>query len=335
LPLLAMWPRLAQLAAPIALILFAESWGTMRTLALKHGDPLDANRELGAIGAANLAAALVQGMPVGAGFSAGAANEAAGAQSRLAAAAAALALLAIALFASGWIARIPEPVLAAVVIAALTHALSLAPIIHLFRIRRDQWVAVGAALGVLGLGVLNGMLLAIALSIALLLYDFARPVISELGRVGDGSDFVDIAQHPEAKPLAGVGIYRPDAPLFFANAETALREIGAKVRLGAMATVVVSLEESNDLDSTALEALGEFAQGLAKIGKRLIIARAHDQVRAALAIAGFADLARTSTYSVADAAALAQSHQAQSHHAQSHHAQSHQAQSHHAQSHHA
>ena len=230
LPPLAMWPRLAQLAIPIALILFAESWGTMRGLALKHGDPLDANRELGAIGVANVAAALVQGMPVGAGFSAGSANEAAGAQSRVAALLAALAILALALFAARWIARIPEPVLAAVVIAALTHALSPKPIIHLFQIRRDQWVAVGAALGVLVLGVLNGMLAAIALSIVLLLYDFSRPQISELGRVGDSSDFVDLARHDDASRVAGIGIYRPDAPLFFANAETALRAIAARIR---------------------------------------------------------------------------------------------------------
>ena len=303
LPPLALWPRLAQLALPIALILFAESWGTMRGLALKHGDPLDANRELGAIGVANLAAALAQGMPVGAGFSAGSANEAAGAQSRFAAVAAALALLALALFAGRWIARIPEPVLAAVVIAALTHALSPAPIIHLFRIRRDQWVAVSAALGVLVLGVLNGMLAAIVLSIALLLYDFSRPAISELGPVGDSRDFVDMAHHADAGRLPGIGIYRPNAPLFFANAESALRAIGALVRSADPATVVLSLEESNDLDSTALEALGEFAQVIAHAGRRLILARTHDRVRDLLTRAGLTDLAASGTFSVADAVA--------------------------------
>src|SRR5579859_705353 len=75
--------RLAQFTLPLVLILFAESWGTIRALALRHGDSVDANRELGALGAANLASAIVQGMPVGAGFSAGSASEAAGATSRL------------------------------------------------------------------------------------------------------------------------------------------------------------------------------------------------------------------------------------------------------------
>jgi MFS superfamily sulfate permease-like transporter len=301
LPPLALWPRLAQLALPIALILFAESWGTMRGLALKHGDPLDANRELGAIGAANLAAALVQGMPVGAGFSAGSANEAAGAQSRFAAVVASLAILALAVFASRWIARIPEPVLAAVVIAALTHALSPAPFMQLLRIRRDLWVAVGAALGVLVLGVLNGMLAAIVLSIALLLYDFSRPAISELGRIGDSSDFVDLARHEDARRVPGIAIYRPDAPLFFANAETAIRAITARIRTGNAVAVVLSLEESNDLDSTALEVLGEFAQSLAHDGRLLMLARIHDPVRELLVLAGLTELAANGTFSVADA----------------------------------
>ena len=308
LPPLALVPRLAQLAAPIALIVFAESWGTMRSLALKHGDTLDANRELGAIGAANIASALAQGMPVGAGFSAGSANEAAGATDRLAAAAASLALLALALFAGPEIARIPEPVLAAVVVAALTHALSPAPILRLFRINRDQWISVAAAVGVLALGVLDGMLAAIALSIAHLLYDLSHPSISELGQVGDGHDFVDIARHPEAHPLPGMAIFRPNAPLIFANAEASLRVIGVAARAKTAArVVVVSLEESTDLDSTAIDALGEFAQSLAAGGQQVILARAHDRVRDVLALAGLGALSGTATYSVADAAEHASS----------------------------
>ncbi len=74
--------RLIQLTLPLVLILFAESWGTMRALALRHGDTIEPDRELAALGVSNIAAAIVQGMPVGAGFSAGNANEAAGAQSR-------------------------------------------------------------------------------------------------------------------------------------------------------------------------------------------------------------------------------------------------------------
>ncbi len=298
----ALWSRLVQLAAPIALILFAESWGTMRSLALQHGDAITANHELGALGASNLAAALVQGMPVGAGFSAGSANEAAGAASRLAGAAASAALLVLALFGGRWISQIPEPVLAAVVIAALTHALSPAPLVRYFRLNRDQWIAVAAALGVLSLGVMAGMLGAIALSIAALLYALSHPTISELGRVGDSHDYVDLARHPEARTTSALALFRPNAPLMFANAEPALSAIARKAIASPAGTVILSLEESNDLDGTAIEALGEFADELGKAGKRLILARAHDHVRDVLANAGLTDLARDSTFSVADAA---------------------------------
>lgn len=298
-------PRLAQLAAPIALILYAESWGTMRNLALKHGDTLEPNRELGALGLANMAAALVQGMPVGAGFSAGNANEAAGAASRCAAVVAALALLGLALFAAPLIARIPEPVLAAVVVAALTHALNPAPILRLFHLRRDQWVALAAALGVLVLGVLNGMLAAIALSIATLLYDLAHPSVSELGQVAGGHDFVDIARHDDARAIPGVAIFRLNAPLIFANAESALAAIAARAALAAQPVVVISLEESNDLDATAIDALGEFAAARAAAGQRVVLARAHDRVRDVLGEAGLGNLAANATFSVADAVAVA------------------------------
>lgn len=299
------WARMAQLAVPIALILFAESWGTIRTMALRHGDTIESNRELVALGVANMAAALVRGMPVGAGFSAGAASEAAGAHSRLTALTAALAVLLLALFAAGLIAAIPEPVLAAVVIAALAHALSPGPLVRLFRLDRDQWIAVGAALGVLTLGVLNGMLAAVALSVAALLHTYARPRISALGRVGDGHDFVDMRQHADARGLPGVGIYRPNAPLFFANAEGALAEVARMAARDGAHTVVLSLEQSADLDSTAVEALGEFVGAEGKAGRRVILARLHDRARAVLAASGLDGVAATGTFSVADAVAQA------------------------------
>ena len=301
----AVWARLMQLAAPIALIVFAESWGTMRGLALRHGDTISPNRELAAIGVANVAAALAQGMPVGAGFSAGSANESGGARSRVAALTAAMALLLLGLLAGPLIARIPEPVLAAVVIGALTHALSPAPFVTLFRIGRDQWIALAATLGVLGLGVLNGMLAAIALSIAQLLYRLSHPSVSELGRLGESHDFVDVAQHPDAHAVAGVAIFRPNAPLIFANAEAVLREIGHKADAGPATTVVLSLEESNDLDSTATEVIGEFCTALAGASRRLILARVHDRVRLVLTAAGQGALAKAATFSVADAVAAA------------------------------
>ena len=192
------YSRLAQFTVPLVLILFAKSWGTTRTMALRHNDTVDANRELAALGIANLASAYFLGIPVGAGFSAGSASEAAGSTSRMTGAIAAISLIAIVLFAMPLIAALPEPVLAAVVIAALIHALDPGPIVRLWQLDRDQFVALGAAAGVLVLGVLDGMLLAIALSLAALLQRLATPRAARLGRLAESRDYVDVARHTDA-----------------------------------------------------------------------------------------------------------------------------------------
>ena len=294
--------RLAQYTLPLVLILFAESWGTVRALALRHGDTVEANRELGALGFANLASSLVQGMPVGAGFSAGSASEAAGASSRATGVIAAAGLTALIVFAMPLIAQLPEPVLAAVVIAALTHALDPAPLVRLWRLDRDQYVALGAAVGVLALGVLDGMLLAILLSLAALLHRLATPNVARLGRLGHSRDYVDLARHSNAVAPSTIAIWRPTAPLFFANAERMLAVI-TKGMLAepTMRATVVSLEESYDLDSTALDALVEFDGAMAARGVRVQLARLHDQARDLLAADGATDLDQRSSYSVDDA----------------------------------
>jgi MFS superfamily sulfate permease-like transporter len=296
------WSRLVQLALPLTLILFAESWGTMRALALRHGEQLSATRELAALAGANLASALAQGMPVGAGFSAGSASEAAGAASRLTGMVGAISVAGVVLFAAALVARIPEPVLAAVVIAALTHALSLAPLTRLFAINRDQWVALVAALAVIGFGALNGMLVAIALSLGTLLHRLASPSLSQLGRLGESHDYVDLARHRDAAGVPSIAIFRPNAPLFFANADACLGQIAdAARRYPSGTTIILSLEESDDLDSSAVEAIAELDKALSTDRMALHLARAHDRVRVLLAVSGLTILAKQASFSVADA----------------------------------
>lgn len=298
-------PHIVRLCLPLVMILFAESWGTVRSLSLRRGDPVDADRELRAFGLANLASALVRGMPVGAGFSAGSASEAAGAVSRFAALSAALLLALLVAFGLDFVARLPEPVLAAVVIAALLHALDPSPFLQLNRVDRDQYLAVIAALGVFVAGILNGMLIAIALSFLLLIRRLGSRRTATLGRLGGGHDFVDIDRHPDAVPVPGIVILRPAQPLFFGNADPVLGEVARKARLNDAARgIVVSLEETFDLDSTALDALQEFDVTMGKSGRAVVYARVHDRVRDLLAAAGTGDMAARSAYSVDDAVAL-------------------------------
>ncbi len=298
--------RLIQLTLPLVLILFAESWGTMRALALRHGDTIEPDRELVALGVSNLAAALVQGMPVGAGFSAGNANEAAGAESRWSSLIAAGALAVLVVIASGLIAHLPEAVLAAIVISALAHALDPSPLIRLWKIDRDQWIALAAAAGVLVFGVVNGMLLAVAFSVAALMSRLALPQIARLGRLPGTRDFADIARHPEAQVPEHIGIWRPSEPLFFANAERTLTTIATEAeRDPAIKVVILSLEETFNLDSTALEAIQETDKRIAANGRTFLLARARDPVRDILTAAGADKLVGRAYYSVEDAAEAA------------------------------
>lgn len=297
--------RLAVLIPPLFLILLAESWGTMRGLALRHGDELDANRELRALGWANLAAGAAQGMPVGAGFSAGSASEAAGGRSRATGAIAAAALLVLMLVGRDALAHLPKPVLAAVVIAALTHALDPAPLRRLWHLRRDFAVAAAAAAGVLLLGVLEGMLAAILLSLLLLIRRLSSPQIVRLGRLG-AHDFVDIERHPDAELPPSLAIWRPAEPLFFGNAEPVFAAVEARSGGGRpMRSIVLSLEESFDIDSSALDALLEFDRRLADRGIVLHLARVRDGIRDLLLRAGAADLVRRCAFSVDDAVTAA------------------------------
>jgi MFS superfamily sulfate permease-like transporter len=299
------WTGVVEIALPLFLILFAESWSSIRGLALPHGDKVSTNRELLALGCANLGAGLLQGMPVGAGFSASSAAEAAGAKSRLAGLAAMAVILLLGLWGRGIIALLPAPVLGAVVIASLFHALDLSPLLRLWRIDRDQYVATAAVVAVLALGVLDGMLIAVGFSLLALLQRFSAARVSELGQIGDSHDFVDLARHPEARTEKEILILRPAEPLFFANAEEILATITA--RAAGSRIIVLSMEESPDLDSTALDALSDFDAGLARAGKTLLLARIKDHIRDALRRVGAADLADQRSYrSVADAFAAAQ-----------------------------
>ncbi|MBV8617808.1 MAG: SulP family inorganic anion transporter [Curvibacter sp.] len=276
------WLRAVEIAPALLLILFAESWGSVRSLALQNGDSVNANRELLALGAANLVSGLVQGLPVGAGFSAASASQAAGGRSKWAGVAAAAALALLLWWARPWLALLPEPVLAAVVAGILSHNLWPKAVIATLRLGSDAWLALAAAAGVLGFGVLFGMLLAVGLSLLVAIRRFAQPVVSELGLLPGTRDYLDHERHTETVLRPGVLIMRPEEPLFFANAELIFQFVQRRALDRQTRVVVLSLEVSDDLDSTAMEALAEFASSLRQRDTRLLLARVKDKPREAL-----------------------------------------------------
>ena len=304
------WLRVGELSAALALILYAESFSSIRTFAMKHGDRVAPNRDLLAFGVANLVSGLVQGMPVGAGFSATAANEAGGATSRMAGVFAALTLLALVLTALPLIAMTPKPVLAAIVIHAVSHTLRPSVFRPYFLWHRDRLLIALAFAAVLVLGVLDGLLAAIAISLLMLLRRLAASSVTVLGRLGDSHDFVSLAIYPAAQSTPGLIILRPDAALFFANADRVLTQARHVIEAtdSTCHAVVLSLEESPDLDGSTIEALSGFTSALRLAGKNLFLARLKPAARDALVRAALPglDLAALMDLSVDDAVTVAQ-----------------------------
>jgi len=274
------WLRTTELAFGLVMLVFAESWGSVRTMALSHGDSVDANRELLVLGVCNASSALLQGMPVGAGFSATSANAAAGAVSKYSGVVALVATSMMLMFALPSLSLLPRPVLAVAVINALWHALSPAPLLSVWRMNRDRMLVIGAVLAVLLLGVLDGMLASIGLSVLAAMQRFSQPVLHELGELGSSRNYVDVHTQQGATAVPGLLILRPEEPLFFASAERVIAEIMVRVKnRHDLSAVVLSLEESADLDSTAMECLLELKHRLAGIGMDLLLARAKTSVR--------------------------------------------------------
>jgi MFS superfamily sulfate permease-like transporter len=298
------WLRLGEVGMALMLVLYAESSGSINSFAVKNHDPVAPNRDLLALGVANLISGLLQGMPVGAGYSATSANEAAGAQSRLAGAIALVAVAIVLLTLLRYIAFTPAPVLAAIVIHAVSHSLRIGVVRPYIVWQRDRTVLFGAILAVLVLGVLDGLLAAVAISLLMLLRRLAQSSVVELGRLDAGHDFVNRAEHGGALAVPGVLILRPQEPLFFANVERIMALIRSALLQNPDArALVLSLELTPDLDTTTLEALGLLAHDVAGQQRGLFIARLIDEPVNILARVKLPDLpvARARYFSVDDA----------------------------------
>ena len=206
-------------AIGIVLIVYAEALAAGRTFAAKYKYDVNPNQELAAMGVANLASGLMQGIIVGGGMSGTAANAAGGARSQLSAITTALISVLTLLFLMPLFQSLPEAVLGAIVIHAVWHLADVKEMRRLASLKTGSiWVALTAIAGVLVLGILKGLILAMCLTLAALLKKVSVPMDSVLGRLPGTRTFVDLALHPEAESVPGLLIFRPDGILFFANA---------------------------------------------------------------------------------------------------------------------
>jgi len=254
-PIVRLWPA----ALGIALMSFAETIAAGRAFT-QSGEPTPrANRELLATGLANVGGAFLGAMPVGGGTTQTAVNRLAGARSQLAGLVTAAATLATMLLLAPFIGLMPEATLAAIVVVYSVGLIKPAEFRTIRRARRMEFAwALAALVGVLLLGTLQGILVAIVISLVALAHQVADPPVHVLGRKRGTNVFRPRSQeHLEDETFPGLLLLRPEGRIFFANAE----RVGEKMRplIAEAKPTVVALDLAGvfDLEYTALKMLTE------------------------------------------------------------------------------
>jgi sulfate permease, SulP family len=271
---------------PLALACFllgaVETAAIGRMFTAKHGGRLDANQEFLALGAANLAAALGRGFPVSGGMSQSLVNEGGGARTPLSGLFSSLIMMVVVLFLSGLLRYLPQPVLAAIVLVAVTGLFNLSALTHLRHTNRTEYiVAAGALLGVLCFGLLKGVLIGAIISLVLLIRRASRPHVAYLGRIAGTRRFSDRERHPDNELIPGVLIFRPESSLMYFNVEHVCDSIQERVRSEATAPrlVVLDLSAAPYVDMQSAQALAGLADELTAAGIGLQTVETRSSVR--------------------------------------------------------
>jgi high affinity sulfate transporter 1 len=281
-------------ALAIVIVGLAQSLAIAKSYATKYHYAVDANREMLGYGAANIGAGVLQGYTVTGGLSASATAERVGAKSPPVAflVSALMALLTI-LFLAGLFKDLPEAILGAIVIWAVSGMINFGRVTQYWRAQSlEFWAALGALLGVVLIDILPGVAIGVALSFILLIHTIDHPHIASLGRSSDGSRFSDLEDDPGATPIPGVLIHRFEAELIFANADLFQDDLLARIRAAEPppGTVVLDFEAVSQVDVTGAQTLRSVHDTLDTLGIRLIVARAKSSVRDALRRNGIVDV---------------------------------------------
>ena len=260
-------------AVGIALVSLTDTIATATSFAARRGDEIKPNQEMVGIGGANIAAGLFQGFAVSTSGSRTAVAEQSGAKSQVAGVVGAALVAVLLLFLNSLLADLPQTALAAVVIVAALSLMDLGILRRYLRVRRSALaVSLAATAGVILLGVLQGIVVAIALAIALFFRRNWWPHGAILGKLEGDRGWHDLASNPDAEQIPGVVVYRWEAPLFFANAGAFKEQIRKIVRARKPRWVVLQCEAITDVDVTAAEMLEQLDNELNAAGTHLAFA---------------------------------------------------------------
>ena len=254
-------------ALGITLVSLADTIATSSSFGARRGEEVDPNQEMIGIGAANLAAGLLQGFAVSTSGSRTAVVEQAGAKSQLASLVGAGIVVSLLLFFNSLLADLPQAALAAVLIAAALSLLDLKVLVRYYRVRKSALaLSVVASLGVVVLGVLQGIVIAVVLAVLLFFRRSWQPHGAVLGLVESLGGWHNVSRYPEARQIPGIVVYRWEAPLFFANSSAFRTQVRQVVAESQPSWVVVQCEAMTDVDVSAARMLEQLDRELNAAG---------------------------------------------------------------------
>lgn len=277
------------LAMACFLLAAVETSAIARMFGRKHGYRVDTNQEFLALAAANLAAGVGQGFPVSGGMSQSLVNEGGGARTPLSGFFSGVLILLVVLFLSSLLHDLPQPVLAALVLVAVTGLFKLSAFVELWRFSRSEFVvALAALLGVLGSGLLRGVLIGAVLSILILLRRASVPPATELGRVPGSDEYADRVRNPANEREPGVFVFRTSGALLYFNVDHVRDRFFALLAdFGPAKRAVFFLGAVPTLDLAGAELLVELHDMLRARGVEFRLAAVPSSVRELLVRAGY------------------------------------------------
>lgn len=278
-------------ALTIAFVGFMESIAVARSLAAKERERVDADRELAGLGLANLVAGVLAAFPVTGGFSRSAVNAQAGARSGLASIVTALLVLLTLLVLTPAFHDLPQAILGAIVVVAVSGLVDLREARHLWTLRRSDGIAWGVTFaGTLLVGVEPGLLTGIAVSLVWFVVRSAFPHVARVGWLAEEGVWRNLDRYPQAWAPPGIAVLRFDAALYFANVgflrDVVERTLAERPDLEGL---VLDLGGAHDIDAVGVETLHELLVDCERRGVRAAVAGLKGPVHDVLARAHWSD----------------------------------------------
>lgn len=269
-------------AGGLMLVIYSESLGAAQTFAAKHGYEIDPNQELIALGVANAGSGALGGLAGGGSLSQSAVNESAGARSEISPLVAAALIVVTVLLLTPLFKNLPEAVLAALIIHAVSHLMDVAELRRYYAERRVEfWLALATLVAVITLDVLPALTIGVTAMLLLVIRHASQPHVAELGRVpGVPGAYGSLRIHPGYEPVPDMLVLRLETPVLYTNAAPVVHRI--KQLVGEVdptpAAVILEAGGTDRLDITSAELLGQLVADLHSAGVDLALADVHAPV---------------------------------------------------------